>query len=126
MSLNVTYGKRKMWRDHQAVVSHIVGMPPDRDTADQMREIGRRLQATRQALGLKQEDLASSIGVNRTTYTNWETGKRLPDPLAIGRLATRYGTTMDWIYLGDMSGLHHSLAVKIEPLMSASSRIGGA
>lgn len=100
-------------------------MSQDVEKPDAMRVIGRRLRATREALGLTQEQLAQSIGVQRTAYRNWEIGERMPDPLAMTRLAERYGATLDWIYRGVIAGMAHSLAIKIEPLSSKSSRTGG-
>ncbi|CAA7621116.1 helix-turn-helix domain-containing protein [Magnetospirillum sp. UT-4] len=125
MSPIVTSGNTKKWRAPQDGVSQFVSMPQDMDKPDAMRVIGQRLRATREALGLTQEQLALSIGVTRTAYTNWERGDRMPDPLAVVRLADRYGVTLDWIYRGQLGGMPHSLATKIEPLLSRSSQAGG-
>jgi DNA-binding XRE family transcriptional regulator len=125
MSPYVTLSNTQKWRDPQAAASQSVSMSQNIEKPDQMREIGLRLKATRIALGLTQDEMATSINVGRTTLTNWEKGDRMPDPLAMARLAERYGATMDWIYWGNMSGLQLSLATKIDPLLSKSSRTGG-
>jgi hypothetical protein len=38
-------------------------------------------------------------------------------------MVERFGLTLDWIYLGDISGLPHSLAIRIEE--AADQRRGG-
>jgi transcriptional regulator with XRE-family HTH domain len=85
---------------------------PARET-DWIREVGRRLAQTRIALGLTQDDLAEQLNVSRGALGNWEQGSRLADPGAIARMARRHRVTMDWIYLGDPSGLPSQLAAKI-------------
>jgi DNA-binding transcriptional regulator YiaG len=43
----------------------------------------------RSAIGLRQGEVAAAIGVGRSTVTQWESGKRVPDSahaLAYGRL----------------------------------------
>lgn len=89
-----------------------------------MRQIGSRLKATRSALDLTQEAIALAIGVERSAYKNWELGERFPDPIAMMRLCDRFGVSMDWIYRGKLDGMAHSLAIKIEPLLSRSSLAG--
>lgn len=99
-------------------------MTQKQENLDIQRAIGLRLRATREALGLTQEQLGAVLGISRTALNNWERGIRMADPLAMGRLADRYGATTDWIYRGQMAGMAHSLAIKIEPLLSRSSLAG--
>ena len=40
--------------------------------------IGARIARRRQALGMRQEDLARKLGVARVTVSNWESGKHPP------------------------------------------------
>ncbi|MBC7906902.1 MAG: helix-turn-helix transcriptional regulator [Rhodospirillaceae bacterium] len=94
-------------------------MAQDVDKSDVMRAIGARLRLTRKALGLSQDDLADSINVGRTTYTMWEGGQRLADVLAISRMADRYGVSLDWVYRGNMAGLPHVIARRIEELRAS-------
>lgn len=125
MSQSVTLGKHEKWRATLNVVSQNVNMPPRIAATEQKLAAAQRLVATRKALGLSQQDFAAAMGVGRTAYTNWESAERSIDPHAVARLWEVYGVTLDWIFRGDMSGLRHSLAVRLQPLSSASSR-GGA
>lgn len=45
------------------------------------------LKELRQAKNMSQQDLADHVFVNRTTVTNWESGRRIPDVIMIRRLA---------------------------------------
>lgn len=40
--------------------------------------IGIRIARRRQALGMRQEDLAAKVGVSRAAVANWESGKHFP------------------------------------------------
>ncbi|WP_051548139.1 helix-turn-helix domain-containing protein [Sneathiella glossodoripedis] len=77
-------------------------------------DIGVRLRAFRGLGGMNQKQFALSLGYNPTQYTNWETGaRRIPVDMAI-RLVERFGLTLDYIYLGDVSALPHELALKLK------------
>lgn len=85
-----------------------LGMPPTEQPA-----IGRRLQLTRSALQLTPGVFAAGAGINANTYSQYESGDRLPSlPYAI-KLCERYELTLDWIYRGDPSGLKYTLADQI-------------
>lgn len=47
----------------------------------------KSLKDIRQASGLSQQQLAELVFVSRSTVTNWETGRRIPDAIMIRRLA---------------------------------------
>jgi transcriptional regulator with XRE-family HTH domain len=76
----------------------------------ELKEIGRRLAATRLALGYTQDELADEIGVSRSAYGNWEQGSRPPDYAAMRRLKKRFQVPLDWVYDGDPAQLPHHLA----------------
>ncbi|HWK44897.1 MAG TPA: helix-turn-helix transcriptional regulator [Stellaceae bacterium] len=99
-------------------------MAPKTVPTQQEREIAARLTATREALGFTQQEMATSVGVERTAWANWEAARNLPNMLALARLRERYGVTLDWIIVGDPSGLRHSLATKIPALLSDFSKVG--
>ncbi|MCR5757357.1 MAG: helix-turn-helix domain-containing protein [Selenomonas sp.] len=44
---------------------------------------------------MKQQDVADTLGVSRSTYANYETGRRAPDIDLLMRLADLYGITLD-------------------------------
>lgn len=62
-----------------------------------MSILSDRLKELRKKKGLTQKDLAEIIDVNRVTYTNWENGKRTPEPVKIVELATALDTTVDYL-----------------------------
>ena len=54
-------------------------------------ELGRRLRAARDQLGLKQEDAARVLGLSRAAIAQLELGDRSPNSLQLSRLAELYG-----------------------------------
>jgi transcriptional regulator with XRE-family HTH domain len=85
-----------------------LGLPPTSKEA-----IGRRLSLTRRALGLTASVMASNAGINKNTYSQYESGTRVPAlPFAI-KLCDRFDLTLDWLYRGDPSGLKYTLANQI-------------
>jgi DNA-binding XRE family transcriptional regulator len=65
----------------------------------------------REALGIKkQKDFAEQADISPNTYNQWEKGKVYPDLQYAIRLCDQYGITLDWIYLGDPSGLPYHIA----------------
>lgn len=88
-----------------------MGMAPVR-SPDILEAVGARLKRTREALpgSPSQYELAAKLNVSRTTWSNWEQGEKLPDPVVMVRLKERFGVTLDWIYSGDARGLPHELA----------------
>lgn len=63
----------------------------------------RRLRDLREDHDLTQDQLVAALGLNKTTYTNYEQGKReIPFALVI-RLAKQYNVSIDYIAeLADM------------------------
>ena len=57
--------------------------------------IGTNIQATRQAAGLTQEQLAAEVGVSRQTVAKWESGETSPDLEHAAALADALGCTVD-------------------------------
>ncbi|KAF0111669.1 MAG: putative DNA binding helix-turn helix protein [Rhodospirillaceae bacterium] len=84
-------------------------------------EIGGRLTAAREALGLSQVAICREIDVSPSRWNQWEMGGKLPDPLVMAEFSRRYGITMDWIYAGNASGLPHSLVGKVLASSSAQA-----
>ncbi len=57
----------------------------------------RRLRDLREDMDLTQDQLVKILGIHKTTYTNYEQGKReIPFGLVI-RLAELYNTSIDFI-----------------------------
>lgn len=79
-------------------------------------DIARRITALRMALGLNSMSFAALIGVTQPAMSNYEKGLRRPD-LDIGiQFQLRTGVTLDWLYLGDRSGLPGRLLAQLPDL----------
>ena len=64
-------------------------------------ELHTRIRQTREQAGLSQEKMAEDLGVGRTTYVNFETGRsRLFNPLLEG-MAERLGKSIEEILFGE-------------------------
>lgn len=86
------------------------------------KAIGQRLAATREALGLKPSQFADQARIARNTFSQWESGKVKPGLRDAIKLADAHNLTLDWIYLGDASGLPFRIASKLAaPLLSLKS-----
>lgn len=74
--------------------------------------IAHRIIRAREALGLTPKAVCDRTGIEPTAYSNYEGGKRPGLDAAIA-LCDAFGVTLDWIYLGDVSGIPHELALKL-------------
>lgn len=70
---------------------------------------GLRLRAIRELAGVKQDDLCQVLGVDQSTYSKWERGRRLPDVLVLIEFAARFRTTLDFLFRGSPGGMHPDL-----------------
>ena len=77
------------------------------------RLVGRRLAATREALGITQAELRRQLRVDPPRWNPYELGKRrITIEVALG-LRLAFGVTLDWIYVGDSSALPARLHKRI-------------
>lgn len=76
--------------------------------------VGKRLKATRLALGLSQAQICRSIDVTPQRWNNWERGKRPLDLTAAVALCVRHDLTLDWLYRGVSAGLPYELGLKVD------------
>lgn len=91
---------------------HTIGMT-ERKT---FPEIAERLIALRQAFSDdNKKDWAARNKFNATQYVNWELGTRRIPLEASEKLVTRYGVTLDWIYLGRIDALSESARKALSP-----------
>jgi transcriptional regulator with XRE-family HTH domain len=60
-------------------------------------EIGRRLRTLREKHDLYASDVAKKLNIHRSTYTNYESGERTPDPEKLNKLAEIFNTTVDYL-----------------------------
>lgn len=76
-------------------------------------EIGRRLKATRQALGLRTRDIHRATGIAESTWSQYENGHRFPDLMQMLPFADRFGIPLDWIYRGIISAVPYEIAQRV-------------
>lgn len=57
-----------------------------------------RLKQLRKERGLTQGALASRLGVTQQAVAKWETGRTLPEPGLIARMANLFGVTTDYLF----------------------------
>ncbi|MNE57705.1 helix-turn-helix protein [compost metagenome] len=84
-----------------------------------------RLDALMKALGKKQVDFAALIGISQPALNNYLKGLRRPDIDVAIAIQSKTGATLDWIYLGDRSGLPLRLASELPDLsVPAAEKLG--
>ena len=91
-----------------------------------MESLGNRLRQLRQNNRLRQDQVASLVGVNKNTMCSYENDVRQPSYEILVRLATIYRVSTDYL-LGCESKRTVIIAVKIAPieLLLISSTIFG-
>jgi len=85
----------------------------DPTASEMLAQAGLRLEAARRALGLSVEEMASAMGVGRTTLQNWMAGISKQDWLALTRLQLRLGVTIEFILLGLLRSVPFDLAQRL-------------
>lgn len=60
-----------------------------------------RIRQLRSAQNMKQSDLANQLNVRPNTISNWETERSFPDRNSLQRMASIFGTTVDYILGGN-------------------------
>lgn len=73
-------------------------------------QVGRRLRAAIEVLGLSQTEVANALGVTPSKLGNWLRGDNYPAAWFLARFCDRYGITTDWIYRGIVTGMAKGLA----------------
>ena len=71
----------------------------------QLSELGGRIRARREKLGLKQQDIANALQVSPQAVSKWERGENGPDLSILGPLARLLGVSADWLldaHTGDL------------------------
>lgn len=89
-------------------------------------DIAMRLSALMVAIECKtQSEFASRLDINQPTLNNYLKGHRRPDLDTAIRIQVKTGATLDWIYLGDRSGLPVRLATALPDLSDRSAEKAG-
>jgi DNA-binding XRE family transcriptional regulator len=86
---------------------------------DTSKALGKRLVATRQALGLSAADLCRRIDCKPNRWSQYETGERRITLEIADRLCEEFRLSLDWIYRGDPSALSNSLRLEIRNKLAA-------
>lgn len=74
-----------------------------------LKDVGRRLVLTREALDQGQAEIARVLEIAPQRLNNYEAGLRPLDIDVAKRMVERWRLTLDWLYLGDDSSLPHKL-----------------
>jgi repressor LexA len=62
-----------------------------------LAEFKNRFKELREKMGLYQKEIADRLGIDRSTVTAYETGKRMPDPNGLARIASFFGVSVDYL-----------------------------
>lgn len=73
--------------------------------------VGKRIRSARQAHGLSQSELARKCGFSVTALSNWENGRQRPSIAFAENIIDEFDLTLDYLLLGRMATLRHSVAV---------------
>ena len=76
------------------------------------------------ALELNQVGMANLVGISQPALNNYLKALRRPD-LDVGiSIQAKTGATLDWLYLGDRSGLPARLLEKLPDLSNPAEKVG--
>lgn len=67
----------------------------DRVSVGCMEQMGRNIRMFRVDNGLRQKELADLIGIDRTSLSAYENGKRLPDVFILCKMADIFEVSVD-------------------------------
>lgn len=87
-------------------------------------DIARRLDALVNALGYNQTGFAAMVGISQPALNNYLKGIRRPDIDVAIQIQMRTGATLDWLYLGDRSGLPARLLALLPDLSESVQKAG--
>ncbi len=72
--------------------------------------IGKNLKSLRVANGYNQENVADFIGINRSTYSNYESGEREAPLDVLEKAATLFGCELSLLFEEDVNAVKSMLA----------------
>lgn len=74
-----------------------MGKSPGPTHDDDQKLMGLRLKEAREVLGLTQEQAAAALGVQRTSVTSMEQGKRNVSASELAKLSNIYRRSVEWL-----------------------------
>lgn len=75
-------------------------MAKSTETSEFWSRLIQARKTARKPLGLRQKDVAKSVGLYQSAVTKWKTGKGLPTTGNIRTLANEAGVSFDWLMTG--------------------------
>ena len=96
--------------------SHTVRMGrPARTVADKqlIAAVGKRLKWVREAMGMKQAQIADLVGVDQTAWSLYERGLRMPDQFAAVRLIAKLKISREYLLEGILENVEPDLAIRL-------------
>lgn len=84
------------------------------------QDIARRVVALRESMDMNQSAFAAFVGLQQSTISNYERADRRPRLDEAIQIQMRTGITLDWLYLGDRSGLPGRLLASLPDLSRQS------
>lgn len=87
-----------------------------------MAEIGRRIEATRKALGKTPSEFARLTGLSPQNIHQFEIGMKRPSVDSALKICAATGVTLDWVYRGLATGLPTTIAERMFGPPSTSAR----
>lgn len=86
-------------------------------------DLAMRLKLAVEAIGLPKGEIAASINVGESRFSNWLGNHNRPDWFAIHKFCRRYGVTADWLVLGEISRLPRDLADSLEAALAEKTEV---
>ena len=86
----------------------------DRIKTEHQKAMGNRLRQLRMALGMTQAEFGEAASVGLTTVAGWESGRNMIDLVHLSWAADALHFSVDFVARGDLGGLRHDMAVKIQ------------
>ncbi|HUT57491.1 MAG TPA: helix-turn-helix domain-containing protein [Phycisphaerae bacterium] len=62
-----------------------------------LRQLGQRVKARREKLGLRQADIAAALQISAQAVSKWERGENAPDISVLAELAHLLGVSIEWL-----------------------------
>ena len=94
---------------------------PKRKCSEIDKSVGQRLREYRRLCGLTQDQVASVLNINRTTYTKYETGVSEPSHELLKKIVALFGTDFNTI-LGGRDLFESAVAEPKVPLNSLTAQ----
>ena len=86
--------------------------------------VGERIINLRKESGMTQTDLAKKIHAARNTVTNYETGVRIPNDMALNSIADTFGVRFEWLKTGEgekQDNTEAAIVAKIVQMLSGEN-----